>query len=58
MNAPLCLEVGLTFQVHNVWGTTETAQPQTLPPVATKECYQAQVLNPATGRYEWRTICK
>jgi hypothetical protein len=30
----------------------------TLPPLGTSSCSQQQVLNPSTGRYEWRTICR
>lgn len=32
-------------------------QPPTLPPLGTKNCTQKQVLNPFTGRYEWKVIC-
>jgi hypothetical protein len=28
-----------------------------VPPVGASDCRQAQVLNPYTGRYEWRTVC-
>ena len=28
-----------------------------LPPLGTSSCSQHQVLNPATNRYEWRSIC-
>ena len=30
----------------------------TLPPLGTRDCTQQQVYNPATGRYEWRQICR
>ena len=33
-------------------------QPPTIPPLGTSSCRQAQVLNPATGWYEWRTVCR
>ncbi len=33
-------------------------QPLTLPPLGTSSCRQAQVLNPVTGQYEWRTVCR
>ena len=33
-------------------------QPPTLPPLGTRNCNQQQVLNPLTGRYEWKTVCK
>lgn len=29
-----------------------------IPPIGTQSCRQAQVLNPNTGRYEWREICR
>jgi hypothetical protein len=32
-------------------------QPPTLPPLGTSNCRQAQVFNPNTGRYEWKTVC-
>jgi hypothetical protein len=32
-------------------------RPPVLPPVGTSSCSQRQVLNPATNRYEWRSIC-
>jgi len=32
-------------------------QPQ-LPPLGTTHCEQAQVLNPQTGIYEWRQVCR
>ena len=28
------------------------------PPVGTQRCFQAQVLNPNSGQYEWQTICR
>ena len=28
-----------------------------VPPIGTSGCSQRQVLNPATSRYEWRSIC-
>ena len=33
-------------------------QNPTLPPLGTSNCQQQQVLNPATGRYEWRSLCR
>ena len=33
-------------------------QPPTLPPLGTKSCEQKQVLNPSSGRYEWKSICR
>ena len=30
----------------------------TLPPLGTSNCVQRQVLNPSTGRYEWRELCR
>ena len=32
--------------------------PPTIPPVGTEFCQSEQVLNPATGRYEWREVCR
>lgn len=32
--------------------------PTQMPSLGTTECSQRQVLNPATRRYEWRTICE
>lgn len=29
-----------------------------LPPIGTSACREVQVLNPATGQYEWKTVCK
>lgn len=29
-----------------------------IPPIGTSGCRQAQVFNPITGRYEWRTVCR
>lgn len=29
-----------------------------VPPIGTTHCRQAQVLNPRTGHYEWREICR
>ena len=29
-----------------------------LPPLGTTSCRQAQVLNPYTGRYEWKRVCR
>lgn len=29
-----------------------------IPPIGTSECSQRQVLNPATHRYEWRSLCR
>lgn len=33
-------------------------QPPQLPPLGTSRCEQRQVQNPATGRYEWREVCR
>ena len=33
-------------------------QNPSLPPLGTSNCQQQQVLNPATGRYEWRNLCR
>jgi hypothetical protein len=30
----------------------------TIPPIGTSECHPRQVQNPATGMYEWKTICR
>jgi hypothetical protein len=32
-------------------------QPTGIPPLGTSGCTQRQVLNPATNRYEWLSIC-
>lgn len=32
--------------------------PPSIPPLGTKTCRMAQVLNPATGLYEWRNLCR
>jgi hypothetical protein len=32
-------------------------QPSGIPPLGTSSCTSRQVLNPATNRYEWRSIC-
>ncbi len=32
--------------------------PLTIPPVGTTSCQMQQVLNPATGQYEWRQLCQ
>ena len=32
--------------------------PPRLPPLGTTQCEQKQVLNPYTGKYEWRRICR
>jgi len=29
-----------------------------IPPIGTTVCRQAQVVNPHTGRYEWREVCR
>lgn len=29
-----------------------------IPPIGTQQCTQKQVLNPSTGRYEWRSVCQ
>src|SRR3974390_2516841 len=28
------------------------------PPVGTRRCFQAQVLNPNSGQYVWQTVCR
>jgi hypothetical protein len=33
-------------------------QSPTVPPVGTKSCSQQQVFNPASGKYEWKSICR
>lgn len=33
-------------------------QPPTLPPLGTSSCAPEQVLNPATGQYEWQSVCQ
>jgi hypothetical protein len=33
-------------------------QAPTLPPLGTQSCSQQQVLNPRTGQYEWRSVCR
>lgn len=32
-------------------------EPPTIPPIGTSNCRYEQVLNPQTGRYEWKLIC-
>lgn len=32
-------------------------QPLRIPPLGTSQCRMMQVLNPWTGRYEWKDIC-
>ena len=32
--------------------------PPTVPPVGTVECHEAQVLNPVTGEYQFKRICR
>lgn len=32
--------------------------PPAIPPLGTKSCRMVQVLNPATGLYEWRNLCR
>ena len=32
--------------------------PAIAPPVGTRSCAQRQILNPATGQYEWQSICR
>ena len=32
-------------------------EPPTIPPIGTSNCRYEQVLNPHTGRYEWKLIC-
>lgn len=29
-----------------------------VPPVGTRSCSMQQVLNPSTGRYEWKQVCR
>jgi hypothetical protein len=36
----------------------EPINPPTIPPIGTNECRQEQVLNPDTGRYEWKQVCR
>lgn len=36
----------------------EPIQRPVLPPLGTSDCRQRQVLNPYTGQYEWRTVCR
>jgi len=33
-------------------------QPPRVPPIGTTYCRQVQVVNPHTGRYEWREVCR
>jgi hypothetical protein len=35
----------------------EPIQAPRLPPLGTTDCRQQQVLNPYTGRYEWKSVC-
>lgn len=35
----------------------EPIQPPRIPPLGTSDCRMMQVLNPRTGRYEWKQIC-
>lgn len=32
--------------------------PVVVPPVGTSSCRNEQVLNPITGRYEWKLVCR
>src|ERR1700683_4174822 len=32
-------------------------QPLGIPPLGTTDCHQAQVYNPYTRQYEWKTLC-
>ena len=32
--------------------------PPTVPPIGTSSCRSEQVLNPYTGAYEWRQVCR
>ena len=32
--------------------------PPTVPPIGTTDCGEKQVLDPYTGRYEWRPVCQ
>jgi hypothetical protein len=36
----------------------EPIGPPTLPPIGTTRCRPEQVLNSASGRYEWRQLCR
>lgn len=38
--------------------TIQPIQQPVIPPIGTTDCWKQQVLNPVTGRYEWRTLCK
>lgn len=38
--------------------TIRPLQMPQLPPLGASSCEQRQVLNPYTGRYEWRTLCQ
>ena len=33
-------------------------RPERLPPPGTFQCERRQVLDPATGKYEWRRLCQ
>jgi len=33
-------------------------QPLGLPPLGTTRCDQVQVMDPGTGQYQWRTVCR
>jgi len=35
----------------------EPIQPLGIPPIGTTDCHQAQVYNPYTHQYEWKTLC-
>jgi len=35
----------------------EPIQPPRIPPLGTSQCRMKQVLNPSTGRYEWKEVC-
>ena len=32
--------------------------PPTIPPIGTRNCWQEQVFNNFTGRYEWQQVCQ
>lgn len=32
--------------------------PPSIPPIGTERCWQEQILNPYTGRYEWHRVCR
>lgn len=38
--------------------SVEPIQAPRVPPIGTNNCTQQQVLNPYTGKYEWKTVCR